>query len=128
MAIYAPGTDYDMTLEAIAHLRTCFPGSQLVQDFVTFHLFSEFKYASKELRKLPIPYCDREMPTIEGGETFRKANNLTYPINVARNTARQAATTHYVLPSDIELYPNPGLIQSFLRMVTSAKDETINQR
>ena len=25
--------------------------------------------------------------------------------------------THYVLASDIELYPNPGLIQSFLSMI-----------
>ena len=129
VAIYAPGTDYDMTLEAIAHLRTCFQRSQLVQDFVTFHLFSEIKYASKAaFPKLPIPYCDREMPSIEGRETFRKANNLTYPINVARNTARQAANTHYVLPSDIELYPNPGLIRGFLKMVTSSKEEAINQR
>ena len=91
--------------------------------------FSEIKYASKAaLPKLPIPYCDREMPSIEGRETFRKANNLTYPINVARNTARQAANTHYVLPSDIELYPNPGLIRGFLKMVTSFKEEAINQR
>ena len=127
VAIYAPGTDYDMTLEAIAHLRTCLEKSQLVQEFVTFHIFSEIKYATKEKRKLPIPYCDRKMP-LEGTETFRKAKNLTYPINVARNTARQAATTHYVLPSDIELYPNPGLIPSFLKMVTSGKEEAITQR
>ena len=31
-----------------------------------------------------------------------------YPVNVGRNIARETATTHFILASDIELYPNPG--------------------
>ena len=34
--------------------------------------------------------------------------NLTYPVNVARNVAREAANTHFIFPSDVELYPSPG--------------------
>ena len=38
-------------------------------------------------------------------------------VNVARNIARESAATHFVFPSDIELYPSPGLINAFLDMV-----------
>ena len=48
---------------------------------------------------------------------FSKAHNLTYPVNIGRNIARESARTYFILPSDIELYPNPGLIQGFLKMV-----------
>jgi len=40
-----------------------------------------------------------------------------YPVNVGRNIAREAAATHYILPSDIELYPSPGVIPDFLDMI-----------
>jgi hypothetical protein len=49
--------------------------------------------------------------------TYKKAKKLPYPVNVARNVAREMSTTHYVLPSDIELYPNPNLIPDFLEMI-----------
>lgn len=40
-----------------------------------------------------------------------------YPVNVARNIARDAALTHFILASDIELYPSPNLIPRFLNMI-----------
>lgn len=36
---------------------------------------------------------------------------------MGRNIARDAAMTHFILASDIELYPNPGLVKKFLEMV-----------
>jgi hypothetical protein len=48
---------------------------------------------------------------------FRKSHNLTYPVNVARNVAREMSTTYFVLASDIELYPSPNLIPNFLHMI-----------
>ena len=48
---------------------------------------------------------------------------MTYPINVGRNIAREAANSYYVLASDIELYPSPGLIPAFLKMITNANEE-----
>jgi hypothetical protein len=48
---------------------------------------------------------------------FRIRKRLLYPVNIARNIARSAATTHYVLPSDIELYPSVNLIPTFFRML-----------
>lgn len=43
--------------------------------------------------------------------------NLTYPVNVLRNVARQNAPTHYILASDAELYPSPNLVQEFFDML-----------
>ena len=43
--------------------------------------------------------------------------NLDYPVNIARNVARATAATHFVFPSDIELYPSPNLIKDFLAMI-----------
>lgn len=45
-----------------------------------------------------------------------------YPVNVGRNIARDAAMTHFILASDIELYPNPGLVRKFLEMIARKGD------
>lgn len=49
--------------------------------------------------------------------SFQAENNLSYPVNVARNIARISAQTQYILPSDIELYPSINLIPMFLDMI-----------
>lgn len=43
--------------------------------------------------------------------------NLTYPVNLLRNVARQNAPTHYVLASDSELYPSINMICLFFDML-----------
>ena len=50
--------------------------------------------------------------------SYRKQEKLTYPINTMRNVGRVPATSHYIFPSDLELYPSPGLIPQFLKMVS----------
>lgn len=42
---------------------------------------------------------------------------MTYPVNVARNSARDAALTHFMFVCDIELYPSPDLPRKFLEMI-----------
>lgn len=49
--------------------------------------------------------------------TFRRRNKLLYPVNVARNLARGAALTHFVLASDIELYPSPNFVEDFFNLI-----------
>ena len=65
--------------------------------------------------------------------SYRAQSGLDYPINIARNVARAAAVTEFVLPADIELYPrscphplptglstftfSPDLIPEFLSMI-----------
>lgn len=50
--------------------------------------------------------------------SYRQQFHLPYPINVLRNTARLAATTKYVLASDIELYPSINLAPSFINYIS----------
>lgn len=50
-------------------------------------------------------------------QTYKFQQNLTYPKNVARNIARDSALTHFLLVSDIDLYPSPGLPGKFLEMI-----------
>ena len=47
---------------------------------------------------------------------------LFYPINVIRNVAREAATTPYVLASDVELYPSANFAKEFADMVKKLGD------
>lgn len=61
---------------------------------------------------LPSPFVN-----ITWKNSYRTQNNLLYPVNVGRNIARDAAMTHFILASDIELYPNPGITQRFLEMI-----------
>lgn len=53
---------------------------------------------------------------------YKMKNNLTYPINVARNIAREMAETHFIFASDIELYPTRNLIPKFLEMIASNEE------
>ncbi|CAL8111448.1 unnamed protein product [Orchesella dallaii] len=123
LTLYSPGTDFDDSLKRILYLRECGP-SPLVKELVTFHLF----FDQRQVPKMKIPHEPETLPvncsalaeTVTFGEglpTFKKSKKLSYPVNVARNVAREMATTFYVLPSDIELYPNPNLIPDFLEMV-----------
>ena len=54
---------------------------------------------------------------LTGLSTYKKKLKLDYPVNIARNVARATAGTHFVFPSDIELYPSPNLIRDFLAMI-----------
>lgn len=49
--------------------------------------------------------------------TYRNLYKLSYPINVCRNVARNAATTHYILASDVELIPSEYLATSFINLI-----------
>jgi len=117
ISLYSPGSDFNETTRRIAFLREC-SQSSLVKDYVTFHLFFDSgQFPSQVLPELSPVDC-AAAPTF-GAEvqTYRKSKNLTYPINVARNVAREMSTTHFVLASDIELYPSPNLVHQFLDMI-----------
>lgn len=50
-------------------------------------------------------------------EMYKSRMNLTYPINMARNIAKVNTQTHFVFPSDIELYPTRNYINDFFEFV-----------
>ena len=64
-----------------------------------------------------VPNCEMPDTRLAGLSTYKKKLNLDYPVNIARNVARATAATHFVFPSDIELYPSPNLIRDFLAMI-----------
>ena len=72
--------------------------------------------------------CDLEPPylNVSSSRLYRSQKNLTYPINVGRNIARDAALTHFIFPSDIELYPSPYLVKNFLEMIEKNHEELSN--
>uniref|UniRef100_A0A182TXC7 N-acetyllactosaminide beta-1,3-N-acetylglucosaminyltransferase n=1 Tax=Anopheles melas TaxID=34690 RepID=A0A182TXC7_9DIPT len=132
IALYAPAVDLDRSVALIQYLLECHEQRALVRDFVSFHLYFEFEHLPtrpvsyyRELLSVPLVDCTNATNAWNlllrndnsSIPTFRAANNLTYPVNVGRNIARSAAGTHFVLASDIELYPNPNFIPMFLRMI-----------
>lgn len=122
VAVYAPGSDFDSTLEAIFYLRNCIEEKELIKDFVSFHLFFKDRFyhgnisGSYDEIEGSLECSEYFMKNISD-ETFKSANNLTYPVNVARNLARNSSMTQLVLVSDIELYPSVKFIENFFIML-----------
>lgn len=54
-------------------------------------------------------------------ESYRTLMNLVYPVNVCRNVAKAAATTNFVLVSDVQLIPSDKLASKFLKMIDTYK-------
>lgn len=122
LAAYAPSTDFEDTLAVIQYLRQC--SAPAIRQFTTFHLFFDTKYKPS----ISIPCSlDDYVPTVDcdnfvyPNTSFQSLNNLSYPVNVARNIARISAQTLYILPSDIELYPSVNLIPMFLDMIAQQR-------
>ncbi|XP_049805362.1 beta-1,4-glucuronyltransferase 1 [Schistocerca nitens] len=123
LSVHAPGTDFKPTLEAIRWARDCL--SPLVAEYVTFHVFFSSRHIPKELPRSAdasakgLSDCNKPAPwvNVSAASLYKTRSRILYPVNVGRNAARESATTHYVLPSDIELYPSPGVIPDFLEMI-----------
>ena len=117
--LYAPADDFVPSLEALAYLRTC--DEPLIRELVTFHIIFDVDKVPMSLTNTAqllarASNCSRPAPWV-GRTSYRKAKHLTYPVNVARNVARETVMTHFVLPSDVELYPSQALAEQFLAMV-----------
>lgn len=124
IALYTPGTDFEYALESIKYLYKC--SSYLIPVYVTFHIYFEDTHRPKYIPK-PAHVFDNmnvscELPPwqiLADTQLYRIQKNLFFPINIGRNIARNAATTHYILASDIELYPSANIISQFLDMIES---------
>ncbi|XP_001356075.2 beta-1,4-glucuronyltransferase 1-like [Drosophila pseudoobscura] len=132
-AIHAPGYDLNTTLDSIQYVKNCLPGSEYINDYVTFHVYFSNLHMPEyvpydEAAVLERPYfCELKNGTkapppwtlIPREAMYKMSANLTYPINVGRNIARQAATTYFIFACDIELYPSLGFVEQFLDMVAA---------
>ncbi|KAH8421165.1 hypothetical protein KR009_006984 [Drosophila setifemur] len=132
-AIHTPGYDLNTTLDAIQYVRNCLLDSETIKDWVTFHVYFPHQHMPYY-----VPYNEHEVlnrpfictfangsqvpppyKLISRNDSYKVRANLTFPINVGRNIARQAANTHFIFPCDIELYPSLGFVNQFLDMVAS---------
>ncbi|XP_049822908.1 beta-1,4-glucuronyltransferase 1-like [Aethina tumida] len=127
IALHAPGFDLSITLKSIAYLRKC--TNPDVSEYVTFHIFFEqdqIYNTSKALKDLYVDEydCFKGAPfyNYNSSKMYKTKHELLYPLNVARNIARDSAQTHFVFPSDIELFPSPNFIDKFLGMVRQNPD------
>ncbi len=134
VAIYTPGTDYRDAVRAVTYYRQCVNESDIISRLVTFHFFFPYKHKPQGLEflsadKMAKLKADCSKPPVIGEDqkTYRKAHSLIYPVNVGRNVARETANSHYIFPSDIELYPNPGLIPAFLEMVQRGDEKALQR-
>ncbi|GAB6022735.1 hypothetical protein CHUAL_006830 [Chamberlinius hualienensis] len=126
VAVYAPSNDLNVALNVIAHLRQC--GPQLLRHSTTFHLFydanlqpasipcslDDYLMSLSQKEKLEIFDCQNYAAP---NNSYQLDNNLTYPVNVARDIARISAQTKYVLVTDVELYPSINMGPMFLDMI-----------
>lgn len=124
VAVYAPGTDLPVAVRKILFLREC--GHPCVQKNVSWHMIFDSVLGPtasqlappNDTSELEEPInCTAGMKALDLVSDIRKSKKMPYPINVARNVARQQAKTKYVLASDIELYPSINIVSRFIRLV-----------
>lgn len=125
-ALYAPGYDFNATMDAIQYARNCLPESQLIRDYVTFHIY--FPNDHMPAQRVPLneeealewffdcQLLETPYENVDRSAMYKTKKNLTYPINVGRNIARTSANTYFIFACDIELYPSFGFIDQFLDM------------
>lgn len=130
VAVWVPWNYFELTLKSISYLRNCHAKSLLVRRFATFHIFFESEDFPKIIPKAFVEF-EKKFKCQENVIVFKTSfdkQNRTYPINVGRNLAREAALTHFVLASDIELYPSPGLVDGFFKMLKSHSGELLTKK
>ncbi|CAH0553654.1 unnamed protein product [Brassicogethes aeneus] len=121
IALHAPGDDFKDTLESMLYFREC--TSNMIREYVSFHVYFHNKHLPKEIPSFEkisqLTYDCKGGPPIvkKSSQMYKTKKNLLYPVNVGRNIAREAAQTHYIFASDIELYPSPNIIPKFLAMI-----------
>lgn len=125
-AIFSPGYDFNTTMDCIQYVRNCLHESQLIQNYVTFHIYfpnlhmpNYLPMTDEEINKWPYDCRSLIKPyeKIARADMYKTKNKLFYPINVGRNIAREAANTHFIFTCDIELFPSKNLIEQFFKML-----------
>ncbi|XP_064459358.1 beta-1,4-glucuronyltransferase 1-like [Ornithodoros turicata] len=114
-SLYAPGTEYEIAINKVLFLRAC--SDPCVRANVTWHIVYSTEHRPKAGLVIANPEDCSDDIMHRQYANYRSIHNLTYPVNVLRNSARRAAETRYILASDIELYPSGNIIPRFLDMV-----------
>jgi N-acetyllactosaminide beta-1,3-N-acetylglucosaminyltransferase len=121
ITVYAPGEDAHLAVKLIDRLCKCIPDMHRVSLHITFPSDLPPK---RDTANIILPNdCS---PPDKPFQTVRHAKGMTYPVNVARNSAREAAKTQFVLVSDIELQPNAGLAAQFADLMRRLRERRLS--
>ncbi|XP_046918930.2 beta-1,4-glucuronyltransferase 1 isoform X1 [Dermatophagoides farinae] len=126
LAVYAPGEDFRLSVNMIYYLRQC--AHECVAKRVFWHFVYDIAFPPSAKMSGPTSFLktnkfdcskslDETMKMLKIDTDFRSNKSLPYPINVLRNVARSSSKSKYLLASDIELYPNIGIIPAFFDLL-----------
>lgn len=131
LALYCGGEDFQNCIDTLRYIRNCAQNkthSELLRTFLSVHLFFENTHVPANVHS---PLTDSLANCSENPmerKSYRSSSDRFFYINLARNIARDGATTHFILASDIELYPSYNLIPQFLRMIAKSGGVSLNKR
>ena len=105
IAIYVPGSDFDLALQEIGYYRVCHDKSQLIKDYVTFHLYAEIKYANQlNIDSWPQVDCTKwtsaaDSFTFKQGEFYKK-KIYKRSVHVKKNRKKTFFSSKFVFFSE----------------------------
>ncbi|XP_067138083.1 beta-1,4-glucuronyltransferase 1-like [Centruroides vittatus] len=124
IAVFSLAKDIPIAVEAILHLRRCFPA---IRHNTSFHLVyplnspsdimspSSSSSSSSSSQLLILDSCEsllEKLKSYGAGENY--AFGIPYPNNLLRNVARRNAMTEFVFVIDIDMVPSNHLHKNFL--------------
>ncbi|KAK2574942.1 hypothetical protein KPH14_008707 [Odynerus spinipes] len=118
LAVFAPGLDAGLAVALLDRACRCETAMSKVSVHLVFPAGRVPALGDQAFREQQGD-CAASDLLRQQAETERRKSGMIYPINVARNVARTAASTSRVLVSDIELLPSERLASGFSAMVHS---------
>ncbi|XP_023226323.1 beta-1,4-glucuronyltransferase 1-like [Centruroides sculpturatus] len=122
VSVFSITQDIPLAVEAILHLRQCFPS---IRHNTSFHLIYPLNNPTTDIQlQLSFPEsCDLLQERLQNhGIGKNYAHSVPYPNNLLRNVARRNALTEFVFVIDIDLVPSDHLHEDFL---TFAKENRL---
>ncbi|XP_022901549.1 beta-1,4-glucuronyltransferase 1-like [Onthophagus taurus] len=125
LAMFVPDADAEIAINQLVTLCQCLPDMSRVSVHFIFPLkhppYIPSLSSSSKNTFTPITSCSLKDTSTQ--ITFRSRNQLPYPVNVCRNSAKLAAKTQFILVSDVELIPSDQLATKFFLMVNQLKEK-----
>lgn len=115
VAAFVPDVDAEIVGKQLLYLCYCLEDMSKVSVHFVFPVNETPYYLPTQVSEIEPEDC--RIAAIRKEESYRSLMNLVYPVNVCRNVAKIAATTHFVIVSDVQLIPSDKVTSKFLRMI-----------
>lgn len=131
ITIYIDGpSDFQNALNYINFIRNCGQSAHLVRYFVAIHVILNNNNLPGRLNKnftgqickkiryrfIPNLY-ENKSDNLDSSRQHQQHHDYYFPIGLAKNVARLAAPTEYILIAPINCYPNANLSTMFTEMI-----------